>query len=293
MIQISTVAGAAYQDDSGERIGKILDAAGVPSSLTNIQPGISLLDDDPGTERTAQAAIQQCESSEAGAFFITADGVATFYDRHTIQHMAAFTRNLLLSEAALWIDAGEGEVGYEVLALDDLPGVTARINYTDISQTFDDQMVYNDITVEDSSGTGYQATDSASINEYFRRTYTRSSTLIITGEEAEQHANYLLAAWKQPQLIIGDIMLDGRQVPTTFLQAVLSTDLMQPVSVVKHYTSSTAPIERLLTLQGVSHTISPSRWSTSLSAAEPITDLMPLVLGSLLNGVLGTNKLGF
>jgi hypothetical protein len=51
--QISTVAGATAGQASGTRIGKILDAIGWPASMRDIDTGLTTMQVDPGTARTA------------------------------------------------------------------------------------------------------------------------------------------------------------------------------------------------------------------------------------------------
>jgi hypothetical protein len=53
LANITTVTGAANGDDTGERIGKILDTVSFPNGMRNVDTGNSLTQADPGTTRTA------------------------------------------------------------------------------------------------------------------------------------------------------------------------------------------------------------------------------------------------
>ena len=55
--QISTVTGATAGQPSGTRIGKILDAIGWPASMRDIDTGLTTMQADPGTPRTALEAM--------------------------------------------------------------------------------------------------------------------------------------------------------------------------------------------------------------------------------------------
>ena len=79
--QISNVAGSSAGDLSGTRINQILDEIDWPQSMRDIDAGLTTLQDDPGTARTALAALQTVTQSEYGAFYVDADGEFVFQDR--------------------------------------------------------------------------------------------------------------------------------------------------------------------------------------------------------------------
>ena len=79
---VTTVTGAVAGEDGGTRIGRILDTVGWPNSLRSIQTGNTTVQADPGTQRSALAAIQTVQTTEYGAFYIDPNGVATFKNRN-------------------------------------------------------------------------------------------------------------------------------------------------------------------------------------------------------------------
>ena len=66
--QISTVTGATAGDLSGTRINQILNTISWPASMRDIDAGLTTLQADPGTARTALAALQVATNSEYGQF---------------------------------------------------------------------------------------------------------------------------------------------------------------------------------------------------------------------------------
>ena len=61
---VSTVTGAVAGELTSTRIGRILDQVGWPTSLRSIQTGLTTCQADPGTQRSALAAIQTVETTE-------------------------------------------------------------------------------------------------------------------------------------------------------------------------------------------------------------------------------------
>jgi hypothetical protein len=60
LAQISTVTGASAGDLSGTRINEILDEIDWPQSMRDIDAGLTTLQADPGTNRTALQALNYC-----------------------------------------------------------------------------------------------------------------------------------------------------------------------------------------------------------------------------------------
>lgn len=79
--QISTVAGTSAGQLSGARINNLLDVIDWPASMRDIDAGLTTMQADPGTARTALGAMQTVETSEYGAFYVDASGSFVFQDR--------------------------------------------------------------------------------------------------------------------------------------------------------------------------------------------------------------------
>ncbi len=78
LAQISTVTGATAGDLSGTRINQILDEIDWPASQRDIDAGLTTLQADPGTNRTALQALQIATESEYGAIYVDADNNFVF-----------------------------------------------------------------------------------------------------------------------------------------------------------------------------------------------------------------------
>lgn len=254
-------------ESSGSRITKLLAAAGAPNSLYSIETGQTSVDLNDDGVSSALDLIQQCEASELGAFWIDPSGIAQFLGRHSIQKLAAgiTATPLVINE-------------------------TSGIPFVGLTQRFDDEQILNDVSVSDSSGTIYQQTDTASISKYFARSASKSGTLIQTGSEATDHAKFLLGYRSTPELHIDNVQLNASALSDANLISILNSDLLDPVTVSKNYCGTT--LTKTLTIQGISHDISPDSWMVALETAEPIAG-EGFILDSSTYGVLDTNVLSF
>jgi hypothetical protein len=171
--------------------------------------------------------------------------------------------------------------------------VAPEIPFTGIRQGFDDENVFNDITVEPASGSvdKQTASDATSKDLYFTRSLSKTGTLIQTTSEAADHAAFLLNFRKNPTLLIDAIDV----VPLTLTSAqaisVATVELCRPITVTKNYGSGTY-VSRTLTVQGVTHDITPGDWQMSLSTAEPVSG-DGFILDSSTYGILDVNTLSF
>jgi hypothetical protein len=82
MAAVSTVTGGIAGQTTGQRINSILDQIGWSATARDIDAGLTLCQADPGTVRPALQALRTVEFTEGlGAFYMSADGKATFRNR--------------------------------------------------------------------------------------------------------------------------------------------------------------------------------------------------------------------
>jgi hypothetical protein len=262
LANIDNVAGAANKDLPGERIDLILDAISWPSGQRSIDLGDTELENDPGGFRPALGAIQTVEQSDLGAFFVDHDGKAVYYSRTTLALKANGTP-------------------YEF----DDNGVD--IQYQDIDINYDETELANEVTLTRLSGAPQTASDSASINEYFLRSYNRSGLMMETNALALSRATAILNYRKQPRIRIDSFTLDMSS-DTNRVAAGLAMEIGDPVIVTKSMAGGT-DITLRLTIQGHTSDITPDRWISTFTTAYPLSTAF--ILGSTEFGILGTNTL--
>jgi hypothetical protein len=142
LAQISTVTGASAGDLSGTRINEILDEIDWPASQRDIDAGLTTLQADPGTNRTALQALQIATESEYGAIYVDADNNFVFQDR-------GVTAGSIGGTPTVFADDGTG------------------IDYFDATWILNDVLVFNKATITRVGGTAQVATNQASIDKYF------------------------------------------------------------------------------------------------------------------------------
>ena len=262
LANIESVAGAANKDLPGERINQILDELDWPADLRAIDTGDTELQTDPGTLRTALAAIQTVEQSELGVFFMAPDGKATFYDRGNLAEKAA-------GAATTFSDDG------------------TNIAYQDIDLSLDETELANVVTFTRHGGSPQTAFDQDSIDEFFTRTFERSDLVMETNAQALSKATTVLAYRKQVRLRVDSITLDCSS-PSNRVLPALTLDVGDPIIVNRQMAGGTDLSVRI-TIQGHTHDITPDRWTTTFTTAYPLSTAF--ILGSSEFGILGTNTL--
>ena len=267
-IGISTVSGAGSPQLSGARINTLLDVASFPSSQRNIDAGESTLQADPGTsDRDLLNAIQLCETSEFGGFFISASGDATFFSRDTISKKADET-------PTVFADDGTG------------------IGYQQIEFANDDTLLVNDVTVTRLNGTSQNVFDQTSIDTFFLHSGQRQGILVQTDAEALDQARTLLEARKNTTDRIDSMtitLLDPNE--SAAIVAGLELEIFDLVNVTKTVPGGST-ITKELFVQGVQHDISNTVFNTKILTAEPL--IQAFILDSTtLQGRLGSGILSY
>tara|TARA_R110002012_G_scaffold6631_3_gene31650 strand:+ start:2321 stop:3556 length:1236 start_codon:yes stop_codon:yes gene_type:complete len=265
LANVSTVAGQAAGQDTGTRINKILNTISWPSSERSIDTGDTTCQADPGTLRPALSAIRTCATTEIGGFFMDVDGKTKFVSREN-------TIKALTTTPTQFNDTG------------------TQIPYVSLDFNTDDTVLANKISVTRTGGTTQVASDAASISTYFERDLVRNNLLMETDAVALDYANAVLATRKDADLRIKGITIDSTADVTATVNAALDTDFFQPIQVTRAQPGG-GTISRNLTVQGIRHNITTTRFLTTFNTAEP------LVTGFILNdaqyGVLDTSALGY
>lgn len=258
-VNITTVAGSSAGQTTGARIENLLDIASFPVSQRLIDVGDTLVQADPGTNRTLLGACQTIEQSELGGFFIDDEGNAVFLSRTTVSQKADET-------PLLFNDDG------------------TNISYQSIDFAYDDTQIFNDITVTRLGGVAQNVQSTSSIETFFIHSGSRSDLLMQTDAEALDQASMLLNARENALLRIDSIGLNLMDsTASNRIVAGLESDLFTLINVTKTgQASSTFTLE--LFVQGIQHDITPNTWTTRFLTAEPI--IQAFILDSTIQGLL-------
>jgi hypothetical protein len=264
--QFFGVTGAVAGETTGTRIGKILDTIGWPNTLRDLDTGLTTVQADPATQRTALAALQTVATTEYGAIYMDTTGRCTFQDR-----------NLTVSSVA----------GTPVVFKDD----GTAIGYFDVKWVFDDTQIYNLATVTRTGGSVQTVSDATSIAKFFTHSYNQSGLLMQTDAVALDYAQAFVASRKDTSSRVDELTLDLQQDNyTAGTVAALSLDFFSPISVTTTQPNNTT-LSKTVQVFNISHSITPNSWKTRMGTAEPIID--GFILNSTLYGILDTSVLSY
>jgi len=264
--QISTVTGATAGDLSGTRINQILNQIAWPSSMRDVDAGLTTLQADPGTNRTSLAALQTVANSEYGAFYVDASGSFVFQDR-------SVTVGSIGNTPTLFADDGSG------------------IPYANAVWKLDDTLIFNKSTVTRLGGTAQVATNQASIDKYFLHSYFLDGLLMQTDAVALDYAQAYTASRAETSIRCDYVELDlNTENYNAGIIAALDLDFFDPITVITTQPGGST-LEKTLQIFGVGMNITPNSWKTTFTTLEPIID--GFIIGNVDYGVLGQNVLSY
>ena len=266
LAQISTVTGATAGDLSGTRINQILDQIGWPSSLRDVDAGLTTMQADPGTARTSLQAMQTVTDSEYGALYVDATGSFVFQDR-------SVTAGSIGDPTTLFADNGTG------------------IKYANATWILNDSLVFNSATVSRTGGSPMTATNSASISKYFLHSYNLQDLLMQTDAVALDYAQAYTASRAETSIRCDAVELDlYTDNYNSGIIAALDLDFFDPITVITTQPGGST-LEKTLQIFGVANTITPNSFKTVFTTLEPVIDA--LILDNAIYGMLDYNVLSY
>jgi len=266
LAQISTVTGATAGDLAGTRINQILDQIDWPDSQRDIDAGLTTMQADPGTNRTALQALTTVTTSEYGAIYVDANNSFVFQDR-------AVTVGSITGTPTVFADNGTGIV------------------YFDASWVLNDVLVFNKATITRVGGTAQIASNQASIDKYFLHSYFLDNLLMQTDAVALDYAQAYVASRAETTIRCDALTLD-LYTPNydTGIVAALNLDFFDPITI-KTTQPGGSLLEKTLQIFGVRMNITPNSWKTTFTTLEPVID--GFIIGNVDYGVLGQNVLSY
>lgn len=266
LAQISTVTGASAGDLSGTRINEILDEIDWPVSQRDIDAGLTTLQADPGTNRTALQALQIATESEYGAIYVDADNNFVFQDR-------GVTAGSIGGTPTVFADDGSG------------------IDYFDATWTLNDVLVFNKATITRVSGSPQVALNQASIDKYFLHSYFLDNLLMETDAVALDYAQAYVASRQETSIRCDAIVLDlYTENYNTGIIAALDLDFFDPITVLTTQPGGST-LSKTLQIFGVRMAITPNSWKTTFTTLEPVIDAF--ILNNSIYGTLDYNVLSY
>jgi hypothetical protein len=266
LAQISTVIGASAGELSGARVNDILDQISWPASQRDIDPGLTTLQADPGTNRTALQALFTVADSEYGAIYVSADNNFVFQDR-------GVTAGSIGGTPTVFADDGSG------------------ISYFDATWILNDVLVFNKATITRAGGSPQVALNQASIDKYFLHSYFLDNLLMQSDAVALDYAQAYVASRQETSIRVDAIVLDlYTSNYNSGILAALGLDFFDPITV-KTTQPGGSLLEKTLQIFGVRMAITPNSWKTTFTTLEPVIDAF--ILNNSIYGTLDYNVLSY
>jgi len=229
--------------------------------MRDVDTGLTTVQADPGTNRTALQALTTIENSEYGALYVDASGSFVFQDR-------SVTVSSIGATPTLFADDGTG------------------ILYKDATWILNDVLVFNKATVSRTGGSPQVATNQASIDKYFLHSYFLNDLMMQTDAVALDYALAYVASRAETSIRVDSITLDLYTPDyNTGILASLELDFFDPITV-KTTQPGGSVLEKTLQIFGVSMVITPNSWKTTFTTLEPIIDGFILGYSKLGSGIL-------
>ena len=260
---ITTVASSTAGQDTGTRIGKILDDVSWPASMRTIDTGNTTCVADPGTSRTALDAIKNAEFSEQGAFYINHEGTAVFLNR----------TNVIKAYGQTPIEFNQ----------------TTGIPYSNLAFAFDDKLIINSAGMTRVGGTEQVSEDAASIAKYFPHQSNQTNLVAQTDADTLNIAKIYVAIRKETTIRIDAMTVDllDPDVPTA---TMLELDYFQPLKITNVQPDGSS-IVKVLQAQGLAWDITPNSMKVTVTTLEPIVE--GFIIGSAVSGIIGQSIMAY
>jgi hypothetical protein len=263
MANVSTITDATAGQTTGTRIGKILDQVSFPTAMRIIDSGSTTVQADPGTARTALAAVKGAEFAEQGAFFIRTDGTAEFKDRSDVVGS--------LAPAPIEFNQSAG------------------IPYSNLRYAFDDKLIVNQASMTRIGGTAQVATDATSSAKYFPHGTTITEMIPETDAQVLNIAKIYVATRAETTIRIDAMTVDllDPAVPT---DTMIALDYFDNVKITNVQPDGST-ITKTLQVQGLAWDITPNSMKCTVTTLEPIVE--GFILNSPTYGIIGQSILGY
>lgn len=260
---VTTVAGATAGQDTGTRIGKILDQVQWPAVMRTLDTGNTTCVVDPATARTSLDALLNAAFSEQGAFYINSSGTAVFKNRI----------NTIASASATPIEFNQ----------------TGGIPYKNLVFAFDDKLIINSAGMTRVGGTQQVSENADSIAKYFPHQLNQDNLVAQTDADTLNIAKIYVATRQETTIRIDSMLVDLQDtaVPTG---TILGIDYFQPLKITNIQPDGST-IVKTLQAQGFAWDITPNQMQVAITTLEPITD--GFTLNSNVQGIIGTSVLAY
>ena len=263
LANVTTVATTPSGQDTGTRIGKILDQVQWPANMRALDTGATTCISDPATARTSLDALKNAEFSEQGAFYINSAGTAVFKSRTNV--IKAY---------------GDTPIAFNQ---------TGGIPYRNLQYAFDDKLIVNSAGMTRVGGTQMISENATSIAKYFPHQSNQSNLVCETDTDALNIARVYVSTRQETTIRIDSMVVDllDTNVPTA---TMLGLDYFSNLAITNTQPDGST-IAKTLQCQGLAWDITPNKMMCTVTTLEPIVD--GFIIGSSVSGIIGTSTMAY
>ena len=260
---VDTISGATAGQDTGARIGKILDDVQWPASMRTLDTGNTTCVADPATARTSLDALKNAEFSEQGAFYINTAGTAIFLNR----------TNVIKKYGNTPIEFNQ----------------TTGIPYINLAFAFDDKLIINSAGMTRVGGTQQVSENAASIAKYFPHQSNQENLVAQTDTDTLNIAKIYVATRAETTIRIDAMTVDllDPNVPTA---TMLGLDYFSNLKITNVQPDGST-IVKTLQAQGLAWDITPNAMKVTVTTLEPIVE--GFIIGSSISGIIGQSIMAY
>lgn len=239
-------AGDLPQEFTGERVGSLIQMAGLSAQSVSLQTGLTQM---VGLEPSGDVLglCQEAEAAEAGFFFVDRGGNVIFLDRHS-----RFQHPRLSAVQASFTDQ-------------QYSGMT--VDY-DLTQMWNDVRFSRPPAAEGDVPLEQAVTDEPSIATYGRRVFQRSVPVISDGETLAR-AEFWRDRYSQPLQRPSPVTLKPRKDIASLFLPVARMELLDRVQLVRTPLGIGDPVVFTGLVEQVQHRITSTEWDCTI-AISPI-----------------------
>lgn len=288
-------------DKTGTRIGRILDEAGRPATMRDLDTGFSECSATVYGDY-ALTLITQVVETELGWFFQSRTGVLTFKDRYAVLNDSTSTA----------VQATLSDVGTDVdmLTMDRRRGMNTVYNTATVTRSAPAtppavpnlklfprgpvRFTQAREAVEKPQPQTYS--DPTSITSYGIRSYPGSPGALLRADHyAWGMASWLVSRYKNPADITSRVEIDGGQLGASLWATILPLDLLYRIRLKRTYGKpTTVAHDKELLILGMDEQITSDSWHMAFNMIDPGRLVQyKFVLDSGTEGVLNSDQLGF
>jgi hypothetical protein len=245
-------------DGTGTRIGWLLDQAGWPAGLRDLDTGMSTCEALVLDGRTVVDLLWEAVEFEDGTMFIARDGDVTFRDR-----TARYTDTTATASQATYSYTGSNG------------------KFADVTFDYSAQRIENRAKVRTPNGTVYEAVNTTSTGTYWVRTVERRIPQ-ADSNHAQALADWLVLKGKDPLRRITSLKVATARDTTTF-DATVGLELGYRITVALD-PAGTGTISEAVMVEGIDHDVTPHNWTTTLWCSPDPSPEIVIVGVSLVGG---------